>query len=203
MLGREIERLPTNHHRVALTFDCGANRDGLAKIRKALRDANVPTTFFMTGDWVRANPAAARSLAADYPVGNHTNHHSHLPTLSPAAVRADLNATRRVIKNTTSQDPRPRFRFPYGESTPSLISLVNDLGYGAFRWTVDTLGWKGRAAGQTEDTVQARVIGALQPGEIVLMHCGSAEDGSTLDADTLPAIIQAIRAHGYGFTTLP
>jgi peptidoglycan/xylan/chitin deacetylase (PgdA/CDA1 family) len=203
MLGREIERLPTNRHRVALTFDCGANADGLPAIRRTLRDERAPATFFPTGDWVRANPAAARAIAADYPVGNHSNHHDHLTELSRAAVRADLNTTRKLIEDTTGQDPRPRFRFPYGESTPSLIGVVNNLGYGAFRWTVDTLGWKGRTGGQTAETVKTRVLTALQPGEIVLMHCGSAEDGSTLDADALPDVIRAIRAHGYGFTTLP
>lgn len=34
------------------------------------------------------------------------------------------------------------------------------------------------------------------------MHVGAARDGSTPDADALPALIQAITARGYGFTTL-
>jgi peptidoglycan/xylan/chitin deacetylase (PgdA/CDA1 family) len=84
-----------------------------------------------------------------------------------------------------------------------LIRLVNDMGYGAFRWTVDTLGWQGRTAGRTTASVQARVLDALRPGEIVLMHCGSAEDASPLDADALHGMIRAIKERGYGFTTLP
>jgi peptidoglycan/xylan/chitin deacetylase (PgdA/CDA1 family) len=51
--------------------------------------------------------------------------------------------------------------------------------------------------------VQARVLDALRPGEIVLMHCGSAEDASPLDADALHGMIRAIKERGYGFTTLP
>jgi hypothetical protein len=42
-----------------------------------------------------------------------------------------------------------------------------------------------------------RVISALRPGEIVLMHVGAATDGSTLDADALPAMITAIQARGF------
>lgn len=43
----------------------------------------------------------------------------------------------------------------------------------------------------------------LRPGEIVLMHVGQhPTDGSTLDADALPTVIEALRAKGYGFTTL-
>jgi peptidoglycan/xylan/chitin deacetylase (PgdA/CDA1 family) len=47
------------------------------------------------------------------------------------------------------------------------------------------------------------VVGSLRPGEIVLMHVGSnPDDHSTLDADALPELIDALRARGYGFTTL-
>lgn len=51
--------------------------------------------------------------------------------------------------------------------------------------------------------VSDRIMAGLQPGEIVLMHIGSnPDDGSTLDADALPQVIDRIRAAGYGFTTL-
>lgn len=71
------------------------------------------------------------------------------------------------------------------------------------RWTVDALGWKGTSGGINKQTVTERVLASLQPGGIVLMHIGSnPEDGSTLDADALPEMIDRIRAAGYGFTTL-
>jgi peptidoglycan/xylan/chitin deacetylase (PgdA/CDA1 family) len=79
---------------------------------------------------------------------------------------------------------------------------VNSLGYGSIRWTVDTLGWEGTRGGQSVATVSARVKAALRPGAIVLMHVGSAPDGSTLDANALPGIIAELRARGYSFVTL-
>jgi peptidoglycan/xylan/chitin deacetylase (PgdA/CDA1 family) len=94
------------------------------------------------------------------------------------------------------------FRFPYGDSDARTIGVANRLGYGGIRWTVDTLGWMGGASGQSTDTVVARVLTALQPGEIVLMHVGSAEDGTTLDADALLRLIGEIRARGYELVTL-
>lgn len=73
----------------------------------------------------------------------------------------------------------------------------------AVRWTVDTLGWKGTSGGIGTQTVTARVLAGLQPGEIVLMHIGSnPDDGSTLDADALPQVIDGISAAGYGIVTL-
>lgn len=56
----------------------------------------------------------------------------------------------------------------------------------------------------TATTVHDRVLSTLHPGQIVLMHLGAhPQDGSTLDADALPEIIESIRAAGYEFVTLP
>lgn len=80
---------------------------------------------------------------------------------------------------------------------------MNARGYLPVRWTVDTLGWKGTSGGVTAQIVADRALAGLQPGEIVLMHIGSnPDDGTTLDADALPHLINRIRQAGYGFTTL-
>ncbi|WP_208983509.1 hypothetical protein [Geodermatophilus obscurus] len=51
--------------------------------------------------------------------------------------------------------------------------------------------------------VADRAMNALRPGEIVLMHLGShPEDGTTLDADALPDMIERMRAADYTFVTL-
>ncbi len=84
-----------------------------------------------------------------------------------------------------------------------VLGDVNGLGYVAVRWTVDSLGWEGTSGGMTVQKVIDRVLAAVQPGEIVLMHLGSnPDDNTTLDADALPAIIDGIRARGYGMVTL-
>jgi peptidoglycan-N-acetylglucosamine deacetylase len=63
--------------------------------------------------------------------------------------------------------------------------------------------WKGTSGGASVQSVADRVRAGLQPGEIVLMHIGSnPDDGTTLDADALPQVIDRIRTAGYGFATL-
>jgi peptidoglycan/xylan/chitin deacetylase (PgdA/CDA1 family) len=199
--GAEWEVIPTARKVVALTFDCGANADGIPAIVAALSAADAPATFFLTGKWAKTFPEHARTLG-DYTVGNHTYSHPDLTTLEPAAVRAQVRRAERAIRATTGDDPRPLFRFPYGARDARTIGIVNELGYGSIRWTVDTLGWKGREGGQTAARVRARVLAALRPGAIVLMHVGSAPDGSTLDADALPGVIAAIRARGFRLVEL-
>jgi peptidoglycan/xylan/chitin deacetylase (PgdA/CDA1 family) len=202
--GKDIVRLPTSGRVVALTFDAGANANAIPEILATLGSENVPATFFLTGDWVRAFPAQAREVGALYPVGNHSNTHPHLPQLPSAQVASQVTDAQVSISAITGRDPRPLFRFPFGSRDARTMAVVNGLGYVSVFWTVDTLGWEGTSGGQTTSTVTARVLAHLQPGEIVLMHVGSnPKDHSTLDGDALRNIIEAIKTAGYGFVTIP
>jgi peptidoglycan/xylan/chitin deacetylase (PgdA/CDA1 family) len=201
--GTEWNRLPTTEKVVALTFDAGANADGLPSILATLQETNTPATFFLTGAFVNAYPTLSKTVAARYPVGNHTMTHPDLTTLSDASVRAQIIDAQDLIRRATGAEERPWFRFPFGARDTRTISLANCLNYGSVRWTVDTLGWKGTSEGQSARTVHDRVLNTLVPGQIVLMHVGShPRDRSTLDADALPRIISSIRAQGYEFVTL-
>ncbi len=197
LAGAEWTVLPTTRKVVALTFDAGGNDAGVTPILAALSSNGVPATFFMTGRWVEVYPARAREIAAHYPVGNHTYSHPQLTTLTDAQVEEQVVRAATAIRSATGLDPHPLFRFPYGNVDARTLADVHALGYGGIRWTVDTLGWEGKSNGQSASSVQQRVIGALRPGEIVLMHVGAANDGTTLDADALPSVIREIQARGY------
>ena len=202
LLGRELEQLATQRKVVALTFDAGANAAGVPSILAILRRTGVMGTFFLTGRWVQIYPQLARQIGARYPVANHTYSHQQLPPLSTTAVQHEIERAQSLIRTATGHDPRPLFRFPYGSSDKRTIRIVNTLGYTAIRWTVDTLGWEGTARGQSAASVASRVLAALKPGEIVLMHVGSPPDGSTLDANALPQIIRRIQQRGYSFVAV-
>jgi peptidoglycan/xylan/chitin deacetylase (PgdA/CDA1 family) len=188
---------------VALTFDAGANDAGVPSILRTLARFHVAATFFLTGHFARTYPAVAREIAArGFRLGNHTMTHPYLTHLSDAAVRWQIAAAGRAISTVTGQNPAPLFRFPFGDQNPRTIAIANQLGYVPVSWTVDTLGWEGASAGITAPEVASRVLAALRPGEIVLMHVGSSPDGSTLDAHALPRVIGELRARGYSFVTL-
>ncbi len=203
LVGTEWSRLPTTRKVVALTFDAGGDAAGVQSILATLTITGTPATFFATGRWVARYPQQARAIAARHPMGNHTQTHPDLTGMSDTAVRREITTAQAGIIAATGRDPRPLFRFPYGVSDPRTIRIVNDLGYGAFRWTIDTLGWKGTSGGQSTATVLRRVLSGLRPGAIMLLHVGAnPDDGSTLDADALPTLISQLRARGYGFVTV-
>lgn len=201
--GLEVSTLPVTAKVVALTFDAGANADAVAPIRRTLNETGVPATFFLTGQWVQRYPVRSARLGREHLIGNHTVSHPDLTTLSDAAVRTQIRTAQTMITTATGQDPRRFFRFPYGARDARVIRLANEQCYVPFRWTVDTLGWKGTTGGMSATAVVNRVLAGLRPGEIVLMHVGShPTDHSTLDADALPRVIREIRARGYTFVRL-
>ncbi|MDQ0119113.1 peptidoglycan/xylan/chitin deacetylase (PgdA/CDA1 family) [Pseudarthrobacter defluvii] len=201
--GQDLTVIPGAGRVVALTFDAGANAAGLPKILSALAARGVAGTFFLTGNWAANNPqAVAQIVAAGHRVANHSMTHPGFTSLGDDLIAQQVRGAEQAIL-AAGADPRPLFRFPYGERDTRTIAAVNTLGYVAVRWTVDTLGWKGTSGGASIQTVADRVLAGLQPGEIVLMHIGSnPDDGTTLDADALPQVIDRITAAGYGFATL-
>ena len=203
LLGKEWSRIPTSRPVVALTFDAGGDAAGVASILATLAREHVPGTFFMTGAWVTDFPSQARSICSTQRVGDHSVTHPHFTTLSDAEIRAQVRNAATIIRNSCGKDPAPLFRFPYGDRDARTIRVVNSVGYVPVSWTVDTLGWQGTSAGMSVHSVIARVVAQAQPGEIVLMHVGAnPDDRSTLDADALPGVIQALRSLGYDFVNL-
>jgi peptidoglycan/xylan/chitin deacetylase (PgdA/CDA1 family) len=204
LVGQDVTRIPTSRYVVALTFDGGANADGLASILATLAAQHVVGTFFLTGNFVTNYPSQSKAIAAaGHEIGNHTVTHPHPTQITDAELTQQVRQAQSLITTATGVDPRPWFRFPFGERTTSDIHLLNDLGYVSVRWGVDTLGWKGTAGGQSVDSVQTRIVAGLQPGLIVLMHVGShPTDHSTLDAEALASVINELRTRGYGFVTV-
>ena len=198
----ELVRLQTRQHVVALTFDGGGNDAGAPSVIATLRRTHTPATFFLTGRFVRLYPHVARTIGRDgFLVGNHTVDHSDMLGLSSAQDAWEIAAAQTQIRRATGEDPHPLFRFPYGSRDARTIAIARRLGYVSVRWTVDTWGWMGSCCQSVSGVVQ-RVVSHLVPGEIVLMHLGSAHDGATLDSHALAQVIAAVHAHGYRFVTL-
>ena len=163
----------------------------------------MQASFFLTGNFAKAYPDLAPRLAAAGRLGNHTVSHPHMTTLTNKQVRAQVSRARVIIRDLAGEGTKPLFRFPYGEYDSRTLGIVNNMGWAAIGWTVDSRGWMGTANGNTVRAVVSRVVAARTRGEIVLMHLGSnPDDHSTLDAKALPRIIDRLRHYGYSFVTL-
>ncbi|MDJ1135462.1 polysaccharide deacetylase family protein [Streptomyces iconiensis] len=204
LYGSENRTIRTHRHVVALTFNAAWNAEGIGTVLRALRRADAPATFFLTGDFAERHPAAARALAeAGHGIGNHSYSHRHIEKLTPGERAAEVLRADHALRAATGTAPLPFFRFPYGATTPRAIADVNRLGFADIEFTTDTNGWKGTRGGMTVRRAVRRAVEALRPGAILQMHVGAPEGQDTvLDAEALPRIIDACRDRGYEITDL-
>nr|WP_246470356.1 polysaccharide deacetylase family protein [Streptomyces olivoverticillatus] len=204
LYGSANRTMPTPRHVVALTFNAAWNDKGLDAILGTLREHHAPATFFLTGAFAEQHPDAARTIAAaGQGIASHSYSHPHFGELSPGERAAEVLRADRALRKAIGSAPLPFFRFPYGETTPRQITEVNALGFADIEWTADTNGYLGTGRGMTVGKVVQRALDALRPGEIVQMHVGTSENQATiLDAEALPRLIEALRAHDYEIADL-
>ncbi len=206
--GKDFETMPTGSAKkqIALTFDGGASNAADERILKILAEKNATATFFFTGKFAEMYPDSVKTIAAQYPIGNHSYSHpkfvlDKLTNAQMAKQIADGEAA--IVKASGGVSPAPFFRFPEGDVNANAIAQVNKACYVPFRWTIDTLGYVGTSGGNSVAKILDKVKTKATPSGVILMHQGdNPTDKSQLDADALPQMIDDLRAQGYELVTL-
>jgi peptidoglycan/xylan/chitin deacetylase (PgdA/CDA1 family) len=201
--GKEIIKVNTEEKAVALTFDAGANADGVEPVLAILKENGIRGTFFLTGKFIEKFPEKVKKImASGGDVGNHTYDHPYLSQLSSEQIKEEIAGSEKAFAKLGGKF-QPLLRAPYGDRNQTVLNAVSEAGYINIRWTVDSLGWKGTSGGQTKNSVRDKVLQNASPGAIIMMHLGSNPDDKThLDSAALPEIIEQLRADGYEFVTL-
>jgi len=198
-LPTEMQRGPGHLRQVALTFDAGADAEGLPELLGVLEQERVRATFFLTGRWACENLHLARWIAAQgHVLGNHTWAHKDLTKLEEWEVREELVRTDDRFVGWFGVRYMPLFRAPYGETNPEILTVAQKLGFHAIRWSIDTL--DAMEPPKTAAFIEERILGkrdAELKGAIVLMHVGHPE---TVEA--LPRVIHGLRERGFEFVTV-
>ncbi|WP_245829628.1 polysaccharide deacetylase family protein [Thalassospira alkalitolerans] len=103
----------------------------------ALKKHNLPMTVFVSSEQIDAGYTnymtwdMLRDLVKDgVTIGGHTQHHSHLPSLSIEDAKAELAHSAERFKAELGFVP-DIFAYPYGEASDDVIKLVREAGYKA------------------------------------------------------------------------
>ncbi|MBU1375269.1 MAG: glycosyltransferase [Alphaproteobacteria bacterium] len=202
-----IQRYGARPGLVALTFDDGPDRRWTPKILDILKAKHAPATFFVIGKNMSENPdLVAREVDEGHNVGNHTWTHPNIGEVPVAETSVELSATQRLFETITGRSMR-LFRPPYfGDAEPSTPQEVAPLldgqaqGYVTVGLRIDPDDWKKPEPQHIIDTTISRLADTVRPGQIVLLHDSGGDRSRTVQA--LPALIDAIRAHGYRLVTV-
>jgi peptidoglycan-N-acetylglucosamine deacetylase len=201
--GKEITKINTAEKVVALSFDAGANADGVDRVLDILEKENIKGTFFLTGKFIEKYPDKVQKIiSSGGDLGNHSYSHPYFTRISNEEIIVELEKTENLLSEFNAKF-KPLFRFPYGDRNTQSQEIINNKNYIDIRWTIDSLGWKGTSGGMTKELVENKVISKTVPGAIIMMHLGSNPDDKThLDSEALPKIILELRKQGYEFATL-
>lgn len=185
----EVFEGPPGRRVVALTFDDGPSEytEGFLDV---LRRERAHATFFEVGQEMPGREATMRRILREGDeIGDHTMRHVEYPGY------AEIAGAAARIESYTHFKPC-LFRPPGGAVDSAVIATAGELGMATILWNVDPVDWSvpGAAA------IYSRVVGAVRPGSIVLMHDGGGDRSGTLAA--LPQIVATLRARGYRFATV-
>jgi peptidoglycan-N-acetylglucosamine deacetylase len=175
---------------VRLTFDDGPNRTATPEILDTLAAHGMTATFFVVGQMAAANPAIVRRESREgHTIGNHSWDHPNLTKLDRAQVESELQRTNDVIQQATGTAPT-QWRPPYGARNAAVQAAAADVGLTSMvLWTVDPRDW----ADPPATTVRDRVLQAVRPGSIVLLHDGTGAN----TPEALPMILNGLADMGY------
>jgi peptidoglycan/xylan/chitin deacetylase (PgdA/CDA1 family) len=190
------QTLPLDDKEVVLTFDDGPYRPTTTRILKALAHECVKATFFMVGKSAAAEPDMVRRIAAEgHTVGYHTWSHAHENLIANDKAVEEIDrgiaAVELALHGTATATPTtPFFRFPYFESTPALLDLLQARGiavFGADLWAGD---WEEKSPRQ-ELKDMIGWLGTAHKG-IILFH-----DPKARTAAIMPAFLRYLRQNQY------
>ncbi len=183
---------------VALTFDDGPSSEFTPAILDILQEYNVIATFFMVGSHIEKYPEIAQRIVDEgHEVGNHTQNHSNIPSLSTVALHKEIMEATAAITDIAGKYPS-YIRPPRGLYDGRLRRLANLLGQKIVLWTLSTRDWR---YGVTPDKIVKNVSTKVKGGDIILFHDSGAlikNEGGDRRATVLalPQVIETIRARG-------
>jgi len=178
-------RQRTVERAVALTFDDGPAPDDTPRILALLRRLHVRATFFVIGYLVERYPQVVALERRDgMAIGNHTYNHPEVPPfaeLPPRLIKDEIALGAQSLARLVIQPQL--LRPPGGSSSPAVVRAAQALGERVVLWSVDPTDWR---PGLTPRQIARRVLGAVRPGSIVILHDGGGDRTATIKA--LPLI---------------
>jgi peptidoglycan/xylan/chitin deacetylase (PgdA/CDA1 family) len=182
---------------VALTFDDGPRPEWTPMVLDTLDRYDVPATFFVVGQRLRAYASLLRGRIARHEVANHTWDHADLAQRSPAQAYDEMSRAHDVIVAATGKAPT-LVRPPYGHLVGSTLMAAARLNYQVVLWSLQMVEsrFPNDPAGLAR-YIQQRIV----PGTILLAHDTGTTD-RLVALRGLPDLITGLRERGYEFRTV-
>lgn len=183
-----VYSVDTDEKKISISFDAAWGEEKTDEILKILKDRKIKTTFFLVGYWVDKYPDRVKQIFNDgHEIGNHSNTHPHMSTLSKADMVKELKNLSDKVEAVTGVRP-DLFRPPYGDYNGQLVLTSREQGYEIVQWDCDSLDWKNLG----KEHMVKQVVNGVGNGSIILFH-----NNSQYITQALPIILDELLRQGY------
>ncbi len=174
--------------KIYLTFDCGyeytIRENGkdirlTEKILDVLKEKNVKAVFFVTMYYCKQSPDLIRRMIDEgHAVGNHSNNHPVMPTLSIDKMVYEVMSLHEYVQDTFGYT-MTLFRPPTGAFSTRSLAVLQSLGYKTVHWSFAYADWE--TNNQPDPTAALnKIVGCHHSGAIYLLHAVSATNAAVL-----------------------
>jgi peptidoglycan/xylan/chitin deacetylase (PgdA/CDA1 family) len=187
------------------TFDDGPNPSWTPALLDTLRDHGVRATFFLIDDYITAETAPIVRRIADegHAIGLHSGTR-RLMVISPADLAAHLDAAAMRVQTITGRAPCRLFRPHAGWRSLSMYDGLHRAGYRLAGWSWGMWDWDWWRTPRAERLVR-KLARKASAGDIIVIHDGhhvNPRAARRYAAETMRAIVPALRSRGFAFAPL-
>lgn len=180
-----------------LTIDDGPTED-TDSILDVLARSGAVATFFLVGEKALQRPDLVRRIIEQgHTIGNHSDTHPSASfwCLPKNRIRDQIDRCSKTLQEISGAAPT-LFRTPVGMKNLFVHPLLHER-------QMPLVAWSARGFdGVDTDTekVSARILAALVPGTIILMHQGRFRPGGvSASVDAIERVVTGLKGRGYSF----
>ena len=191
---KSVNKIKTDRKIIALTFDDGPSGKQTAQILDILKANNTEAAFFCIGSNITGNEDILKRIPEEgHIIGNHSfSHHHFFDLFSSRKMVDELQKMSQACYAVTGLSPR-FFRPPYGVTNPNLKKAILQAGFVSVGWSIRSYD----TVIKNEDRLSRKLLSALRPGAILLLH-----DTSQTTRTILPGLLKSIKEKGYTIVRL-
>ena len=146
-----LYRADTQEKILYLTFDAGFENGNTAAILDALKQHNVPATFFLVGNYLETQPELVCRMVNEA-----------------------------LYREVTGQEMPKLYRPPQGKFCESNLRMAQQLGYRTVFWSLAYVDWY-QDEQPTPEQAFEKLVPRVHPGAVVLLHSTSSTNAAILD----------------------
>lgn len=179
----------TEEKKVYFTFDLGYEAGYTESVLDILKENNIKAVFFLCGNYLKEKHLIKRMISEGHSIGNHTDKHKDLPTLSDEGIKKDIE-TFSVNFNSLYTAPLNFFRPPQGRFSERVLKIAKAENLITTLWSIAIVDW-GKAPINAPENAK-KIETRLHPGAIILFHITNSGTPKMLNE-----LIPLIKNKGY------